>query len=259
MNQVESQDGFTIPELLVVMVVTSFFVTLILYFTFNFWTYNYLLEADQDTLSSRLNAGDIIREQLGTSSGMIMQNSVTDAHANNPDPSDGTGLHWLLIHAIPGNQTAASGTTKPVGYFRRLSTSTTNTVIMNGGQPYEDEYVLYLDGTKKQLLFRALDNTSAASNRLKTSCPPAIATAACPADKVIALDVASVDTRYFSRTGNTIDWTSIYDSSTGTYVGPDFTVVDVVELKLNLSKKPVFQKTNATINNTTIRVALRNT
>lgn len=254
-----TQDGFTIPELLVVMLVTGFFVTLILYFTFSYWRYSYLLESDQDTLTTRLNAGDIVRESLGTSSGLILQNSVVDAHPNNPDPADGSGTHWIPIHAIPGNKSASTGSTTPVVYYRRFSFDASNAVIMNGTQPYEDEYVVYINGTTKQLMLRSLANPNAVGNRLKTSCPVGFVTSSCPADRVIAPSVASVDMRYFSRTGNTIDWTSIYDSGTGTYIGPDFTAVDVIELKLNLTKKPAFQQTNATINNTTIRVALRNT
>ena len=256
---VRDSAGFTVVEMLVVVLMTGFFVTLLLYFTFSYWRYSYLLEADQDTLTTRLNAGDIIRESLGTSSGLILQNGIPDDHPNNPDPTDATGKYWLTIHAVPGNKSAATGTTTPVMYYRRFSFDASNAVIMNGAQPYEDEDVMYLDGTKNQLRLRSLANTSAIGNRLKTSCPAAYVTTSCPADRVIADNVASVDMRYFSRTGNLIDWTSIYDSSISTYIGPDFTTVDVVEIKLNLTKKPVFQQTKATVNNTVIRVALRNT
>jgi hypothetical protein len=65
--------------------------------------------------------------------------------------------------------------------------------------------------------------------------------------------------RYFSRTGNLIDFTSVTDAVTGEYIGPDFTVVDVAEYTLNITKKPFLQKTNATVNKTTVRIALRNT
>ncbi len=259
MKKLNQQSGFTITELLIVMLLTGYFVTLIMFFTFSYWRYTYLLEADQETLSTRLNAGDILREQIGSSSGLVIQNGLPDANPNNPDPVDGTGLYWLPMHAVPGNKAAAPGATTPVVYFKRFSANSSGNIIMNGTQPYEDEYVLYIDGTKKQLLLRALANSNASGNRLVTSCPPAVATAACPADKAIVNDLASIDMRYFSRTGNAIDWTSIYDPDIGTYIGPDFTAVDVIELKLNITKKPIFQKTNATVNSTTIRVALRNT
>lgn len=254
-----NQQGFTIVELLSVMAVTTLFVGLIMFFTFSYWRYGFLMEADLDTFVTRLNAGDYLRESLGTSSGLIVQNSIPDPNAHNPDPAIASGQYWTPLHAVPGTQSAGGSGTTPFLYFSRLSVNTSGNIIMNGTQPYEDEYVLYLDGPTKRLLVRALANPNAPGNRLLTSCPPAIATAACPADKVLVQDLASVESKYFSRTGNTINHTSIVDPDTGAYIGPDFPVVDVVEVVLNITKKPIFQKTNATQNKTTIRIALRNT
>jgi hypothetical protein len=254
-----NEDGYTIPEMVTVLVITSTLVTLILFFTFSYWRYGSLLEADLETLVSRLNAGDSLRELVGSSSGMIIQNSIPDSNTENPDPAFPSNLYWLPIHAVPGNKTASPGTMLPVTYIRKPSVTTANTVAMNGAQPFEDEFIVYLNGTTKQLLLRSLANPSVSNNKLKTSCPPAIATNACPADKIISGDVASVDMRYFSRTGNLIDFTSVTDAVTGEYIGPDFTVVDVAEYTLNITKKPFLQKTNATVNKTTVRIALRNT
>jgi len=253
------QRGITIVELIVVMLLTSFFVTLIAQFTIGFWRDGFLEEADLDTFNTRLTAGDIIRDSVGTSQGMIMQNSIADPNPMNADPTDVSGTHWIAIHAIPGTTNIpASGSTAPLVYYRRPAQATNGTYIMNGTVPYEDEYVLYLDGTTKSLMMRTLANSFADGNRLKTSCPPSIATTSCPADKTVATDLSSVTMRYFSRTGNTIDWTSITDPNTGSYIGPDFTAVEVAEFTLNITKKPYLQTTNATVNSTIIRVALRN-
>ncbi len=255
-----NQNGFTLPELISVMVVSALFTGLILFFMISYWRYGYLLEADLDTLITRLNAGDVLRESLGSSAGLISQNSLPDSNTNNPDPVYASNLYWIPIHAVPGNTaTPASGSTTPLMYFRGLSINTSKSVIMNGTQPYEDEFVLYLDGTSKSLKMRSITNTSATSNRLLSSCPPATASSTCPADRVVASDIASIDTRYFSRAGNAIDYTSSFDTTTNTYTGPDFPVVEVVELTLHLSKKPIFQKSYATTNTTIIRIALRNT
>lgn len=251
--------GFTLPEVLTVLVMTGMLSGLILFFTFSYWRYGALMEADLDTLVGRLNAGDSIREMVGTSSGMIIQNSIPDSNSAKPDPAIGSGLYWEPIHAIPGNKVAASGTFTPLVYFRRLSSTTTGTIAMNGALPYEDEYILYINGTSKQLLLRSLANPAVTNNKLKTSCPVALASNSCPPDKIITGDLASVDLRYFSRTGNLIDYTSVYDSDISAYVGPDFTSVDVAEFGLNITKKPFLQKTNATVNKTTVRIALRNT
>lgn len=258
--ELKNQSGFTIPELLTVLAVTTIFTSLILFFGVSFWRYGYLLESDLDTLVTRLNAGDFLRESFNGSSGLIIQNSITDSHSNKPDPAIASNLYWLPLHAIPGNKPiGGSGTYTPLLYYRRYSISTTGTFIMNGVQPYEDEYVLYMNGTTKQLMQRILVNPSATNNKVKTSCPAGYVTASCPADKVIANDIASIDLRYFSKSGNLINYTSSFDTVTNTYTGPDYTAVEVVELNLHLTQKPIFQKTNATVNDTVIRIALRNT
>lgn len=255
----KNEQGFTLSELIVVIVLTTLFSILIMTFTFDLWHTGYLQQADLETLTTRLNASDILREEIGTSSGMIIQNSLADAHAMVPDPNISSGNYWVPVHAIPGNYpVGAAGTYAPLVYFRRYSVTNAGSYIMNGAQPYEDEYVLYFDGSNKALMQRTLANPSAPGNKLKTSCPQALASASCPADKTIASDLSSVDTRYFSRTGNIIDYTSITDPLTGLYAGPDFTAVEVVEFTLHLAKTPTLQSTNVTQTSTIIRIALRN-
>jgi len=253
------QRGITIVELLVVIVMIGLFTTIIMNFTIGYWRYGYLLQADLETLTTRLNAGDFIRGAIGPSSGLIIQNSIADGNTNNPDASIPSGENWIPIHAIPGNKpVGATGTTTPLIYFRKPSVDVSGAIIMNGVQPYEDEFVFYLDGTTKSLRQRTLANPGATGNKNKTSCPVAVATTTCPPDKIIATDLSSIDMRYFSRTGAQMDYTSIYDSATSTFLGPDFTAVEVVEFNLNIVKKPFLQKTEATSNSTIIRVALRN-
>lgn len=253
------EEGFTLPELLVTIILSALFSMLILFFFVSYWRDGYLLEADLDTLVTRLDAGDLLREEIGTSSGLIIQNGIADTHTAVPDPANATNQYWIPIHAIPGTvSVGTSGTVTPLIYFKRYSFDSTNHYIMNGTQPFEDEYVLYLNGTTKSLMQRSLANPAATGDKLMTSCPPNMASASCPADKTIAGDLASVGMRYFSRTGNLIDYTSIFDTNTNSYAGPDFTAVEVVEMTLNLSKKPTLQKTNATSNSTIIRIALRN-
>lgn len=252
------EKGFTIPELLSVLIVTGIFVGLIMTFAFQYWRYGSLLEADMDTLVTRLNASDTLRDQLSASSGLIIQNSIPDDYPLNPDPADATGKYWEPIHAIPQTITVGGTGTTPLLYYTRFSFDSSNQIIMNGLQPYEDEFVLYLHNPTKELRLRRIINPAASSNRLQTTCPPESATSTCPADKTIASDLTAATTRYFSRTGNTIDHTSVYDSDTNSYIGPDYPVVEVVEIKLNLAQKPFLQKSDATQNSTIIRVALRN-
>lgn len=254
----QTQRGMTIVELLVVMVVTSLFVSLILYFGMQYWRHSAAMESDLSTFVTRLNSQDYIRETLGTSSGLINQNSIPDANAHVSDPINGN-TYWFPLHAVPQNITAGNpGDYTPVLYFRRITIKTDGSVAMNGTQPYEDEYVLYLDGSSKELRSRTLANPNVANNKLLTSCPPDSATSSCPADKTLLDHIDSIDTSYFSRSGNNIDYASIIDPVTMLPIGPDFPVVEAVQFTLNVRAKPLFQKSDSTINATVIRIALRN-
>ncbi|MEO7364666.1 MAG: hypothetical protein ABIV43_04155 [Candidatus Saccharimonadales bacterium] len=251
--------GLTVVELLVVMIVSGLLFATISSFALSYWGRTITLSNASTTLVSRLNAGDFLRRSIDSSSGLINQNNLADANTGKPDPGDASGTHWLILHAVPGTITnGASGTITPVVYYNRPSISTSKTIIYNGNVPYEDAIILYMNGTTKQLLARTLANPSAPSNRARTTCPAAIATNSCPADIVVTDNVTSLSMRYFSRSGNPIDYTSIVDPNTGAYIGPDFTSVEIVEFTINLSKKSQFYKATDTSNQTVVRVALRN-
>lgn len=256
----QNQDGFTIPELMTVLVVTVILSAVIIFFGFNFWRSGALLQADQETLTTRLNAGDYIRENVGESTGLIVQNSIPDTHTLLSDPNQPTGEYWQELHAVSPVNTpvGGAGTITPLFYFRKFSTDSDRNVIMNSTNPYEDEVILYLNGSTKQLLARTLANPNAPDNRQKTTCPPYAATPSCPADKVVAGDVESIDLRYFSRNGAVLNYQSSTDPLTGLYNGPDFPLVEVVELTINLQTKASFEKSESTKNNTIIRISLRN-
>ncbi len=258
--------GFTLIELLVVMVVTTVVTVAVLSFAIDFWGSNATLQTDLETYVDRSNAGDKLREALNVSSGLIMQNSLPDDNPMDPDPSDATGQYWDTIHAIPGTTNiGSSGTYTPIIYWQSPATERDKTIIMNGEQPYVNQFVLYLDNGNKELLLRKIANANAPDNATVSSCPPSSATASCPADTLISKNISSIDTRYFSRSGNTIDHTSIVEKDSlgnpvvpTVYIGPDFTTVEVVELTLHLFKKSTIHGAADTINSTTIRVAIRN-
>jgi type II secretory pathway pseudopilin PulG len=256
-----NQKGLTVPELLVALVTMTALTVTIVAFLVNYWRFSMYQQADLDSLVERLNTSDYLRENLSAASGLITQNSIADNHTGLADPSDGTGNYWIPIHAIPSTVTTGQdGASTPVAYYKKFSTRQNNTIIYNGTQPYEDEFILYIDQGSQELRERVLVNpNTTAENRLLTSCPIAQASPTCPKDKVLISGVSSIDKRFFSRSGNLIDWTSIYDTDLGQFIGPDNPTVEVLELKINVSKKATFQKSETTKNTTTIRVALRNT
>jgi len=254
-----NQRGFTVVELLIVATVSGLLMGLIAPFSLRLWQQSSQLQASQASLVSRLNSGDFLRDALDSSSGMINQNDLQDNNVGVVDSSNGTGKYWIPLHAVPQTITMpASGSKAAVFYLDRPSIDTSKNIVMNGTLPYNDDVVLYLDGSTKQLLARTLANGSAANNRAKTTCPKSSATTSCPADAVLADNVLSITTRYFSRSGNTIDYTSIVDPNTGNYIGPDFPSVEVVELTIKFSQKATVHNSKTNLNQTVIRVALRN-
>ncbi|CAN5710079.1 hypothetical protein BH23PAT2_BH23PAT2_02940 [soil metagenome] len=252
----DNNSGFTITELLIVIVATGIMSGAILTFTFQYWRYTYALQADLETLTTRLNAGDSLRRLIGSSTGFIIQTSLPDDSPLNPDP--GNPVFWEEKHAIPITHASTTGETTPIAYFKRMSFDASRDIIFNGEEPFEDEYVLYINGDDRTLYLRSIANPGAPDNALQTSCEPASASPSCPADRIIAENVASVAMRYFSRTGNSIDYTSITDDITGEFIGPDFPAVEVAELTISITDKPLYQKNESTQVSTVIRVALRN-
>ncbi len=253
------QNGFTIPELLVVMVMTVMFSGLIMYFTIEYWRSLSSLQNDSETYVSRLTASDLLRNSLNESNGLIIQNSLADANTHVPDPANVGNDYWLPIHAVPKSiANGNDGSYAPVIYYRRPSIDASKNVIFNGPQPYEDQYILYLGGTGKKLYLRTIANPDAPANDRKTSCPSSLSNASCPADRLIAENVSSIDMRYFSRSGNPIDYQSITDPLSGDYIGPDYPAVEVVELNIHFFKKATIKGGKDTISQTVIRVALRN-
>ncbi len=262
---IRKQDGFTIPELLIMMIVTSILTIAVISFSMNYWSAAAKLQNSSTTLTSRLNAGDALRDALNRSSGLISQNGIPDSHAGYSDPTAGAS-YWLALHAQPKSiPMPAAGTITPVFYFQAPSLDTSRNFIMNGLQSYKDEFVLYLDGSTKTLKMRTLVNPSATADRLKTTCPPAYISTTCPADKIFSEDVASVDTKFFSRSGNIINYTSIVEKDINgnpvvptVYIGPDYPSVEVIELTINLYKKSTVGGSSNTSNLVIVRVALRN-
>lgn len=264
MSHRNSERGLTVVELLIVMVVTGMLTGLIFTFSFSYWRQGLATQTELNAIIERLNASDYLRENLSSSSGLATQSSIQDNNVMKTEPTDSTGKYWKIIHAYSGLINNTSGAT-PVLYFKRLSTNSSQNVIYNGLLPYEDEYIIYMDAPSKQLRVRVLANPNATGNALKTTCPPASASSSCPPDKILANDITGVSMRYFTKAGLDITYsetqmtdTSVTPNVTYTVYGPDYPVVEVVELTLKLSKVPNHKVDDALRSSTIIRVALRN-
>lgn len=254
-----NQNGLTIIELVVVITVSSILMTVVTAFALQYWANTTALSTAQGTLVSRQNANDFLTNSINQASGMIRQNDIPDPRPGVADTSIAAGTYWTVIHAVPGLVSmGATGTIKPLVYYNRPSVDTSKNIVLNGSTTYQDDIVLYLNGTTKQLLSRTIANPSALNNRAYTSCPPAATTPSCPPDTVVSDNVNGVSMRYFSRSGNLIDYTSITDPSSGAYIGPDFPSVEIIEFTINLSRKTQLHSATDITNQTVVRVALRN-
>lgn len=248
-----SQKGFTVPELIVVMTLTLLFTTMIFSFAFDYWGNTASLQSSNDTLVSRQNLGDTLRNRLNVASSLLNQNSIVDIYS--PDTATG---QWPIIHAVPSEiMMPAPGQIAPVMYYEAPVLDYTKNFVMRGAAPHQNEFILYLDGSKKQLMLRVLAN-DVAGNAMKTTCPANHADDSCQADRILAEDVISVSTKYFSKSGNVLNHNDVIDPETGDSIGPDFPDVEVVELTINLKKRAVIHGTADSTSQTTVRVALRN-
>ena len=251
--------GVTLVELLVVISVSFAMMGVVTAFALDYWKNTTTLSGDQATLVSRLNASTYLNSLIGQSTGFVSQNDLPDNNSGVPDPAIVSGKYWIPIHAVPAATTmGAAGIITPLLYFRIPSTDASKNFIFNGAIPYEDNLILYMDGTTKELRSRKLINTGAPGIQGRTSCPPALASNACPADAVVSENVTAVSLRYFSRSDNLIDYSSITDPTTMQYIGPDYPSVEIVELTIKYFKKAQLGNAVNSASQTVIRVALRN-
>ena len=105
-------------------------------------------------------------DNLRVSNGVRQTNSITDANA----PVGGwntSNTNFVIVISTPAVNSADDYIIDPVT-----------------GSPYMNELVYYKSGNS--LYKRNLANPSAAGNRLRTSCPAAIASPSCPADVNLA-------------------------------------------------------------------------
>lgn len=268
------QSGLTIVELLISITITGLLTGLIFAFFFGYWRQGITTQTELNAIVERLNASDYLRENVGSSTGLINQNSLPDPYAMRPDPEYPSGDYWQLIHAYAGLKEHNDDDVTPVVYFKRFSIDSSQNIIFNGELPYEDEYMVYLHKASQEMRVRVIANTSAPGNELETSCPPGSETCTGQSDRILATGVTGVNMRYFNRGGEEITYSEIEFTEdeddvdpdadppdvpeTYTIYGPDFPSVEVVEFNLKLSKVPSFDRDQQIRTSTIIRVAIRN-
>lgn len=157
--------GFTIVELLVVISLMAVLGVAFLGISANYFNVinrNNLL-AEMTVSSQNLLRSTV--ENLRYGDGVRQTNQITDPNA--PGGWSTSNSNFVIIIAVPA-----------------LDSSKAYIINPDTGSPYMNELVYYKSGTS--LMERKLANPSAAGNSLKTTCPEASASAACPADTRLA-------------------------------------------------------------------------
>lgn len=269
---IQRDDGFTLVEMIIVIVMTTVLSMIIFAIGYQYLKQAASLSARTNFYHDRLNVADYLRQNIGLSTGLLNQNSIDDSNRLVADPADATNTRWKLIHAIPGSF-GVTGSVTPIVYYSQDALRTDGTPIMNGATAYQNEFIMYHDGPSSELRIRSLANPDATDNATKTTCTTATAT--CPKDKVLLTGVQTIEMRYFSRSGEDIDFRDSCDPDVyycaGTsppaceqvepYTGCnglDFSQVEVAQFKLKVKKKVESDASRSIYNTTIIRIALRN-
>jgi prepilin-type N-terminal cleavage/methylation domain-containing protein len=218
---VDSEAGFTLPELSVSMIVVGIMLmTLYGYVTYYFTQVTRRGDFVQMTNDSQ-NLLRATVEQLRYGAGVRQSNTISDSNA----PAGGwntSNSSFVIVIAVPATD------------------SSHNYIVDPGtGGPYLNELVYYKSGTS--LYKRALSNPSASGNTFITSCPASKASVSCPTDSRL---IDNLNSMVFT----------LYDQDSAVTVDP----LQARSINISLGLKKVTFGDPLTLNNS-IRVTLRNT
>jgi prepilin-type N-terminal cleavage/methylation domain-containing protein len=188
-----AESGYTLIEMLVAISVS----TLLILAIGNYASAG-IIGSNQDynrtlVLSNAKDAVNIVARQVLLARAVEGSNSLADNYAPNA-PTDlyswsgAAGSGTSLILEVPSRDTGGS-----IVYYNGSDTAV-----------YTDEVVFYLDATTRKLYKRVIANPNlpvGVTNGAKTTCPPAHASAGCPADADVVDDVANLVTKYIAADG----------------------------------------------------------
>lgn len=180
-----NQKGFTLVELIVVMLVMSILAILLANFIANWLQSETNTQKRADLLTNAQRALDTITEDIRMSGSVDTNNRWPDANG----PS-GNQFGWTA-----GSQTLI---------LAKTAVTSGNTVIFSDPSNYitqKDNAIYYLSGTT---LYRRILESTDASDAATTTCPPAAATSSCPADKTIATGVKTFTVTYYDADNNVV-------------------------------------------------------
>ncbi len=176
-----STTGYTIVELLIVMVVTGVLASVGSSFIISNLTSSTVATARANLLGEAQIGVDKITADIRASS---------NADTNN---------RWPDANAPGGNQFGWTSTSSTVILAIASQDSSDNILWQDASQyiPYKDNVIYYV---QNNILYKRTLAAPVTNNLAVTSCPASLATSTCPADKAILHNVTSFSVRYLDRT-----------------------------------------------------------
>lgn len=181
----DSQAGFTLVEMTIVVIVTSILALTMANFIETWLQQQSLSQSRTSLLSNAESALDNVNNDIKLSGSVDATNRWPDANGPGGNQYGWTSGSQVLVLA-------------------KSAVDSSNNIIFSDPQDYvtqKDNMIYYLSGTT--LYRRTLDSTSS-NDAAVTTCPPASATKTCPADLKIATGVKSLTFSYYDQNGDTV-------------------------------------------------------
>lgn len=216
----KSQLGFTITELIVAITVSTIMVGVLYTVTFDYYAATIKAEVTTDMALESHSLLTQLTEDIRLANGIGETNAITDANSppggwETNDPSN------VLIIRSP-----AIDINRDLIYDE------------SSGYPYANEFIYFTDNTS--MYKRLLKNESAVGNILVTTCPEALSSPTCPADRLLTDKLANLTFTFYDANDN---------------LTTDSSLARSVELTVNMAK--IVYGELLQLNNST-RVTLRN-
>lgn len=182
-NSPTGSSGFTIPELIISMVIIGIILVSLFAVITNYLVLITRNSAAVDMTDSSQNLLRNIVEELRYGAGVRQTNTISDP--NGPGGGWNTSnSSFIIVVALPA-----------------LDSNRDYIIDPDTGGPYENELVYFKQGTT--LYKRTLANPDASGNTAQTSCPSNIATTDCPADKELLDNLDTMDFTLYDQDNTT--------------------------------------------------------
>lgn len=174
--------GFTVVELMIALLLILMLIIPIGGFVVASYTDTLKARSEIELKLENVAAIRAFADEARLGVGLKVNNSISDANKS-------------------GGWTASS--VNQVLIISNHAVNSANAILKNGsGVPYKNELVYFTSGT--DLYVRVLANAAATGNSAITSCPTAVATSACPADRKIVSNVKTFSYSLYNSSGTVV-------------------------------------------------------